>query len=53
MAGDGPLERRAHARYPASGSMLADGVYFYVIKLYDEPNSASLNLSGSVTILSN
>ncbi|MDP4833253.1 MAG: gliding motility-associated C-terminal domain-containing protein, partial [Schleiferiaceae bacterium] len=36
-----------------SGSMLADGVYFYVIKLYDEPNSASLNLSGSVTILSN
>jgi gliding motility-associated-like protein len=36
-----------------SGSLLADGVYFYVIKLYDEPNSASLNLSGSVTILSN
>ena len=36
-----------------SGSLLADGVYFYVIKLYDEPNAANLKLSGSVTILSN
>jgi gliding motility-associated-like protein len=36
-----------------SGSMLADGVYFYVIKLYDQPNEAILNLNGSVTILSN
>jgi gliding motility-associated-like protein len=36
-----------------SGSLLADGVYFYVIKLYDEPNAATLKLSGSVTILSN
>jgi gliding motility-associated-like protein len=35
-----------------SGSLLADGVYFYVIKLYDEPNNANLKLSGSVTILS-
>jgi gliding motility-associated-like protein len=35
-----------------SGSLLADGVYFYVIKLYDEPNDANLKLSGSVTILS-
>jgi gliding motility-associated-like protein len=35
-----------------SGSKLADGVYFYVIKLQDDPNSASLNLSGTVTVLS-
>lgn len=34
-----------------SGSKLADGVYFYVIKLNDTPNNASLDLSGTVTIL--
>jgi gliding motility-associated-like protein len=34
-----------------SGSKLADGVYFYVIKLADTPNNASLELNGTVTIL--
>jgi gliding motility-associated-like protein len=35
-----------------SGSLLADGVYFYVIKLYDSENDAYLDLSGTVTLLS-
>jgi gliding motility-associated-like protein len=34
-----------------SGSKLADGVYFYIIKLADNPNNASLELKGTVTIL--
>ena len=34
-----------------SGSKLAEGVYFYVIKLADTPNNARLELNGTVTIL--
>lgn len=34
-----------------SGSRLADGVYFYVINLADNPNNARLELKGTVTIL--
>jgi len=34
-----------------SGSKLADGVYFYIINLADNPNNARLELKGTVTIL--
>ena len=35
------------------GNKLADGVYFYILRLDDNPNSAHLELTGNVTLLSN
>jgi hypothetical protein len=34
------------------GNKLADGVYFYILRLDDNPNSAHLELTGNVTLLS-
>jgi len=34
------------------GNKLADGVYFYVLRLDDNPNSQHLELTGNVTLLS-